>query len=450
MNKLFNALFVVTSIFASYSAQSANSGVVSPLPASTITGINNEVGSGTGVNVPALNRVISDASLINSSVIKPNLVANPPNGNYYNASSISGTLNGHAVMVYTTGGTPLGKLNISDLLTGRSVISKTQQVGISGLSTAANPETVVVIVDGVTIFDGKLVNRADVVDLARVLDILPALEVATSSSLASTSPSSVSSQLVYGTLNPNLLSRSHRERRSIIANRPTNFVAADLKYEQAKFTKTGENGDLKGGTMTMSTEVLGGIELGAYIPYDYMDFGSFRANRTGTMLYAKRNWDLPKSLQLMTMANFNYIATYVNQFSLTNTFGGGFGTSLNYDDGGDFVPRVSFAFQYNQDDYYKANDLIKDNHQYLIKTGASLGYRLLDNATLQTGFVYTRDLTSYKSGYNKLKDNDYFDINVGGSYAIADMWQVNLNYKRMLGLNSYYSNGVFLGTALDF
>lgn len=449
MNKLFKSVVVATSIFTNYSAQAANagSGLATPLPASTITGITDE--TGTGINIPALERTLNDAKLINNTTIKSNLAPNPPNGNYYNASSISGTLNGHAVTVYTTGGTPLGKLNISDLLTGRSVISKTQQVGISGLSASANPETVVMVVDGVTIFDGKLVGRADIVDLARVLDILPVLEIATSTSLASTSPSSASAQMVYGVLNPNLLSRSHRERRAIIKNRPTNFAMADLKYEQAKFTKSGENGDIKGATMSMSTEVLG-MELGAYIPYDYMDFESFSAHRTGTMLYAKRNWQLPKNLQLTSMANFNYMATYVNQLSLTNTFGGGFGTSLNYDDGGDFVPRASFAFQYNQDDYYKANNLIKDNHQYLVKMGASLGYRLLENSTLQAGFIYNRDLTSYKSGFNKMKDNDYFDVTVGGSYAVADMWQVNLNYKRMLGLNSYSSNAVFLGTALDF
>jgi hypothetical protein len=295
-----------------------------------------------------------------------------------------------------------------------------------------------------------LLNRQDAIDLARTLEIIPTLDVMTSSSLASTSPSSASSQLVYGVLNPNLLSRSHRERRSIIANRPTNFAMADLKYEQAKFTNSNNSGDIKGTTMTMSTEVAGGVQLGAYIPYDYMSFQSFSAHRTGTMLFAKRDWELPKGLQLATLVNFNYMATYVSSTSLTNTFGGGFGTALSHDDGGDLVPRVSFALQYNQDDYYKANDLIKDNNQLLVKTGGSLGYRLFDNATLQGGVIYTRDITDYKSNFNKQKDNDYFDVTVGGSYAIGDMWQVNLNYKRILGLQNYYSNSVFLGTALDF
>jgi hypothetical protein len=59
-------------------------------------------------------------------------------------------------------------------------------------------------------------------------------------------------------------------------------------------------------------------------------------------------------------------------------------------------------------------------------------------------------VTGYTSIFNKTKDNDYFDITVGGSYAIADTWQVNLNYKRILGLDSYYTNAVFLGTTVGF
>lgn len=443
MNKLLKALLVINSMFASYSAQAAP---VTPLPPSTLNDINNKW---SGVDTAALQRVIDDGVLINNTTVQANMVNDSTGGRYYGSSSISGTLNGHAVTVYSTNGSPLGQLGqikVIDAITGGRVTKDTQQVSISGLSS----EKVTLEIDGTKILESnQLLNRQDAIDLARTLEIIPTLDVMTSSSLASTSPSSASSQLVYGVLNPNLVSRSHRERRAIMKEKPTNFAMADLKYEQARFTNSNNNGDIKGTTMTMSTEAFG-VELGAYIPYDYMNFEGFDAHRTGTMLFAKRNWQLPSSLQLTTLVNFNYMATYVSSTSLTNTFGGGFGTSLSHDNGGDFVPRVSFALQYNQDDYYKANDLIKDNHQLLVKTGGSLGYRLFDNATLQAGVIYTRDVTDYKSGYNKKKDNDYFDVTVGGSYAIGDMWQVNLNYKRILGLETYYSNSVFLGTALDF
>lgn len=279
----------------------------------------------------------------------------------------------------------------------------------------------------------------------------PFFEASSSSSLSSTSPSSASSRLVYSKLDPGVF--SHRERLSQLKqtnNAGVRFVLADLKYEQVRYTNSGEDGHIAGLLMSLSTEIAG-VEVGAYIPYDYLNFESFTGHRTGTVLYAKRDWQLPYSLQLTTMANFNYMATYISQMAWTNTFGGGVESSLSYDNGGDFVPRVSIAFQYNQDDYYKANDIIKDNHQFLVKTGASLGYRLFENATLRAGLVYTSDVTDYKSYYNSyIKDNDYFELIVGGSYAIADMWQVNLSYKRILGLKYYYSNAVFLGTTIGF
>jgi hypothetical protein len=377
------------------------------------------------------------------------MVNDPTGGRYYGSSSISGTLNGHAVKIYSTNGAPLGQLGqikVIDATTGGRVTKNTQYVSISGLSS----EKVNLEIDGVKVFDSnQLLNRQDAIDLARTLEIIPTLDAMTSSSLASTSPSSASSQIVYNLLDAKVKSRKQRAAMANLPAKDFNFAIGDLKYEQARFTNTNNNGDIKGAMMSLSTEVLG-VTLGAYIPYDYMNFDTFSAHRTGTVMYGKRDWQLPQNLQLTTLANFNYIATYVSSASLTNTFGGGFGTSLSHDDDGDFVPRVSFALQYNQDDYYKANDLIKDNNQLLIKTGGSLGYRLFENATLNAGLIYTRDVTDYKSNFNKKKDNDYFDLTVGGSYSIADMWQVNLNYKRILGLENYYSNTVFLGTALGF
>lgn len=394
MNKSLKSLLVAMSILSNYAVQVA-AAPVTPLSSSINTDIKNRV---SGVDFAALERVINDGTLINNTTVKANLVNDPTGGGrYYSPSSISGTLNGHAVKVYSTNGTPLGQLgnlNVIDAATGGRVTKDTQQISISGLSA----ETVTLEIDGVKMFTtNQLLSRADALDLARTLEVItPAVEVMTSSSLASTSPSSASSIIVYNKLNR--IVHSHKERakeRAAIANR-FNVAIADLKYEQARFTNNNNNGNIVGAMMSLSTEIAG-VELGAYIPYDYMNFDGFYAHRTGTVIYAKHDWQLPKSLQLTTLVNFNYMATYVSNFSLTNTFGGGFGTSLNYDDGGDFVPRVSFALQYNQDDYYKANNLIKDNNQLLIKTGGSLGYRLFENATLQAGIIYTRDVTGYKS-----------------------------------------------------
>jgi hypothetical protein len=417
--KYYKSILLISSVFASYSVQSVGAG----LSESTIATINDEVGS--AVSVSALEGVINDVNASNGSKL---------------SSSFSGTIGGSSVRAYLPSGTTFNGLSVGRLTSGQETANITNKN--SGAS-----ERLVVEVDGVTVFDGSTVDRATLLDIARTFNILPFLNTATSTSLASTSASGASSQIIWGNVNAQVL--SHKQLRAM-ANRPSSyFLMSDLRYEQGRFTKSKDDGDIKGATMSMATEI-GGVELGAYIPYDYIDFESFNAHRTGTVLYAKRNWQLPHSLQLSTLANFNYLATYVSELSLTNTVGGGFGTSISYDNGGDFVPRVSFALQYNQDFYYKAQSYIKDDHQLLTKSGVSLGYRLFENTTLNAGFGYTNDVTSYKSASNKLKDTDYFDITVGGSIAISDMWQASLSYKRLLGLDTYYSNTVYLGTTLGF
>ncbi len=417
--KYYKSILIISSVFASYSVQSVGAG----LSESTIATINDEVGS--AVSVSALQGVINDVNASNGST---------------RSSSFSGTIGGSSVRAYSPSGTTFNNLSVGRLTSGQQTANITNKV--SGAS-----ERLVVEVDGVTVFDGSTVDRAALLDIARMFNVLPFVDTATSTSLSSTSASSASSQIMWGNVNAQVL--SHKQLRAM-ANRPSSyFLMSDLRYEQGRFTKSKDDGDIKGATMSMATEI-GGVELGAYIPYDYIDFESFNAHRTGTVLYAKRNWQLPHSLQLSTLANFNYLATYVSELSLTNTVGGGFGTSISYDNGGDFVPRVSFALQYNQDFYYKAQSYIKDDHQLLTKSGVSLGYRLFENTTLNAGFGYTNDVTSYKSASNKLKDNDYFDITVGGSIAISDMWQASLSYKRLLGLDTYYSNTVYLGTTLGF
>lgn len=299
-----------------------------------------------------------------------------------------------------------------------------------------------------------------------------------SHSLDSTSPASVSSQIVSSKLTSKVL--SHRQLRVIKqAGKSPTSAMVELKYEQGKLSPK-NTGDIEGVTASLSTE-FAGTEVGLYVPYEYLDFKTFDANRIGALAYAKRDWQLPNSLQLTTLAHINTIATYTSEptiqfvpgsFSFdpatgivtaippsnylttthgsTTTLGAGFGTALTYDTGGDFVPKAMFAFQYSQDSVQGFKADFKDNHQYLVKFGGSLGYRLLDNATLNGGFTYNLDTTTYKDVHNQQKDNDYFDLTFGASYAVADMWQVTANYKRILGLTGYHSNAVFLGTTLGF
>jgi len=288
--------------------------------------------------------------------------------------------------------------------------------------------------------------------------------------LGSVSTSTSNSQLIFGMMDAKV--QSHKEKQDQInITKPApaisseqkpmpeppakniNFTLTDLKYEQVKFANTGTKGNIKSLMLAFSTELSNAVELGVYVPYDYMDFNTFTAHRTGAIFYAKHNQqlaDISENLQLSTMINMSGVATYFTDSRLSGTLGAGFGASLSYDNGGDFVPRALFSFQYAKDYLPDAAGHAPDTDQYLVKMGASLGYRLFENGTLYSGFSYTRDVTPYKLLSNEAKDHDYVDLSIGGSYLIASAWQVSLSYKRVLGLQDYTSNAVFLGTSLGF
>ncbi|MCK4494265.1 MAG: hypothetical protein KAU26_09425 [Methylococcales bacterium] len=423
----------------------------STLDPTIVPNINKEIGE--VLNTSAADTIYNDIIRINEDTIKPNLAfTGDIDKKVYNSSTLSGTLNGRKIKVYTTGGTPIGLLNDTP---GKKYSSKTQNSAIMKQVSDNNyvplgNERVVIESDGMVIFDSSVVTRADLINIARTLGLLPVMNSLTSSSLASTSPSATSSRIIYDALlDTTTLSYKGKAALSKRATSGVGFSVADLKYEQGRFTDANDDGNIKSITFALST-MFKGFEVGAYIPYEYMDFDSFQGHKTGVVLYAKKDWLLPQHLKLTTIANFNYMATYITGFALTNTFGGGLSTALTYDDGGRFIPRISFSAQYNTDDYYKANDFITDNEQYLVKIGASLGYRLFDNMALQTGVVYTRDITDYSTSFNRGEDQDFYIMRFGGRYTISNMWQVNLNYERIIGLDNYYSNSIFLGTTMDF
>jgi hypothetical protein len=404
------------------------------------------------LNTSAVNTTRDDLNRINKNKVEPNLgsITNITK-KFYNLDTISGTLNGRKIKIRTTGGTPIGLLTDApnkkyDLKTKNSAIFK--KVSDNNYVPLGD-ERVVIEADGQVIFDGNVITSEDFINIASTLGLLSVTNSFTSSSLNSISPSALSSNAIYDAADKRTL--SHKEKAMVAKQVASNLgvSVADLKYEQARFTDTNEEGNVKGITLILST-MFQGVEVGVYIPYEHMDFDSFEGHKLGAIFYGKRDWMLPQHLKLTTIANFNSILTYIKAPIGTITYGGGISTALTYDDGGDFIPRVSFSAQYNTDYYIKANHFITDDEQYLIKTGASLGYRLFDNIALQTGIVYTRDITNYSTSFNRSKDKDFYSIKAGVTYTISNMWQVKLNYKHIMGLDSYYSNSIFLGTTMDF
>ncbi|MCK5926487.1 MAG: hypothetical protein KAG10_11365, partial [Methylococcales bacterium] len=144
----------------------------STLDPTIIPNINKEIGE--VLNTSAADTIYNDLVRINKAVIKPNLAFNKNTADdktVYNLSTLSGTLNGRNIKVYTTGGTPIGLLNDAP---GKKYSSKTQNSTILKKISENNyvplgNERVVIESDGVVIFDSNVVTRADLINIARTL-----------------------------------------------------------------------------------------------------------------------------------------------------------------------------------------------------------------------------------------------------------------------------------------
>ena len=268
-------------------------------------------------------------------------------------------------------------------------------------------------------------------------------------SMASTSSSSKVMDVVSNTvMAPATQTRSQREHQKDRPLQQFILAVADLKYEHAEFMNTNNKGNIGGFSASGSYDISKNWTIGVVVPYDHMAFNTFDADRTGTILYVKNTLKLPSNFELSTAVNGNYIYTStqfqtISGTTALNTFGGGFSTRLKFDRlENNFIPAAAFSWQYNQD-----NSGAVDNHQYLVKFGPSLGYRLLDNATIQVSGNWSSDLTQYQQLQRGI---NYYDVGLEGAWIISDTWQLRGGYKKILGLTNYSSDSFYLGSNYKF
>jgi hypothetical protein len=314
---------------------------------------------------------------------------------------------------------------------------------------SAIPSGIGITINGTTYLSGGVATQADKLAIIQAFGFIITQPVLSATSMASTSASSKVSDTVFNNIiSPSIQTRSQQNQQQ---NRPLQKLIvsfADLKYERANFTNTNDRGNIGGFTASGSYDINKSFSVGAIIPYDHLAFNSFDADRTGTILYVKNTLKLPSNFELSTAVNGNYMytATQFSGISGTNqlhTYGGGFSTRLKFDhNDSNFIPSAAFSYQYNKD-----NTNIQDNEQHLIKLGPSLGYRVLNNATIQASGSWTKDISQYKQLQN---GNDFYDVGVEGAWSISDAWQLRGGYKKILGLTNYTSDSIYLGSAIKF
>jgi len=311
-------------------------------------------------------------------------------------------------------------------------------------------EVLTIKVDGEVIFEGDIITTEDYQRFAEAIGFGFFQDNLGSASLASSSSSFRVSDTIYTqVVNPITLSKSEKakEEKAKEKNmRTMQFFMADLKYERAK-QGGNDDGNIVGFTAGVSYDLSKNISLGVVLPYDYIDFNSYQAHRTGLIGYVKHTLKLAHNFELSNTLNTNYIFTSMtptnsNQSIDRHTGGGGFSTRLSYDSKGAFVPAAIFSIQHNQDD--SATEL---DNQTLVKLGSSLSYRIGDNAVIQVSGAWNKNITEYS--VNPV-DDDFFDIGGEVSWKISEEWQLKGGYKTMQGLKNYQSNSFYIGSTVAF
>lgn len=204
-----------------------------------------------------------------------------------------------------------------------------------------------------------------------------------------------------------------------------------------------ENGMVSGFNLGLAYDV-DNFTFGVMVPYDYFNFDSFTANRIGSILFGQYHLSLTEELEATLTANLNYMFTDFRIFGQDddlNTYGGGLSAGLRYSQEL-YELGCGISYQYNQDDV----DL-EDDSQDLVKVGANVGYRVTPDQVVNLFGTWTYDATDYKYDYG---DTDYFEIGTEYRGNFTETWALNVGYRKIVDLEDYDSDMVYLGTTWQF
>jgi hypothetical protein len=206
--------------------------------------------------------------------------------------------------------------------------------------------------------------------------------------------------------------------------------------------------DLKGDIYSTQAHLLWDIDdysFGALIPYEYVDLDGFDVQRFALMGFGQYRF-LVNARTLLTYtvnANYAYAAVDATGADNLNIFGGGLSVSLTVDQDM-FVGGGAVSYQFHIDDSDRDND-----QQHLIKIGANAGLRLAEHAAVTLFGVFNYDPTSYKNTVRDV-DQTYLDLGLELAWSLSPTWKITGGYKKVIGLDHFDSDRIFLGTLLRF
>lgn len=243
---------------------------------------------------------------------------------------------------------------------------------------------------------------------------------------------------------PTAKTRKAKEKATALkAMNKTRTFGGQLRY--AAIEQDDTDGDLIGCNIGMAHD-FENFTIGGILPYDYIELDDFfDADRVGLILYAQYFYDLSSNLGATFTGNINYLYTDIDYdfggSDNIDTYGGGLSASLTLDEDA-YTASIAVSYQYNEDDIDS-----EDDHQHLIKVGANAGYRFGQNIVATLFTVLNQDITDYK---NTSPDETYFDIGAEATMNLGDTFAITVGYKKVVALDNYDSDEIYLGSRFNF
>lgn len=298
------------------------------------------------------------------------------------------------------------------------------------------------------VINGQFIGTAATGDKAAILMLIAdtlGIPITSAGSIDQpTSAASTTSRLVFTELVvPTVRTTTEKNRQAVQkAQGAVRTFGGSLRTEWVD--KAGdENGMVSGFNLGLAYDV-DNFTFGVMLPYDYFNFDSFTANRIGSILFGQYHLSLTEELEATFTANLNYMFTdfrILGQDDDLNTYGAGLSAGLRYSQEL-YELGCGVSYQYNQDDV----DL-DDDSQDLVKLGANVGYRVTPDQVVNLFGTWTYDATDYKYDYG---DTDYFEIGTEYRANFSDTWALNVGYRKVVDLEDYDSDMVYLGTTWQF
>lgn len=229
--------------------------------------------------------------------------------------------------------------------------------------------------------------------------------------------------------------------------RQPRVLGGTVRYERVD-VDDGGGLDVDGNIYSTNVQLLWERDDFAYgflIPFDFLDLDDFNAYRIGAVGFGQYALALSDIATLAFMVNglYSYLGIDASGVDNLNTFGGGVGLSLTVDQGR-FVGSGVVSYQFTTDDSDSDND-----QQHLIKVGGEVGVRLGERAVVTLFGIWNGDVTDYNDAAGDV-DDSYVDLGIEAAWNLSSTWRLIGGYKKVLALDDFASDMVFLGTLLRF